>query len=135
MVSSSIRILLVEDNEPFRRFICSTLEKRPELQVVGMVSDGLEAVQKAQELKPDVILLDIGLPTLNGIAAARQIRQLSPASKIVFVSQQADANIVQEALSLGAWGYVLKARVGSDLLAAVEAVLQDRHFVSIGLSG
>jgi DNA-binding NarL/FixJ family response regulator len=135
LVSSSIRILLVEDNEPFRRFICSTLEKRPELQVVGMVSDGLEAVQKAQELKPDLILLDIGLPTLNGIAAARLIRQLSPASKIVFVSQQADTDIVQEALSSGAWGYVLKARVGSDLLAAVEAVLQDRHFVSIGLSG
>ena len=115
---------------PFRRFICSTLEKRPELQVVYEVSDGLEAVQKAEELKPDLILLDIGLPTLNGIEAARQIRNLAPESKIVFVSQESSADVVQAALGVGAWGYVVKTRAESDLLAAVETVLSGRQFVS-----
>jgi CheY-like chemotaxis protein len=71
--TSSVRVLVVEDSEPFRRFLCSTLGKRPELQIVGEVSDGLEAVHKVQELQPDLILLDIGLPTLNGIEAARRL--------------------------------------------------------------
>ena len=97
-----IRILVVEDFEPFRRFICSTLRKRPELQIVGEVSDGLEAVQKSEELQPDLIVLDIGLPSLNGIEAARRIRILSPKSKILFVSQESSADMVQEALALGA---------------------------------
>src|SRR5271170_4203313 len=89
---SSIRVLVVDDYEPFRQFICSTLRKRPELQIVGEVSDGLEAVQKAQELQPDLIVLDIGLPTLNGIEAARRIRSVSPESKILFVSQESYAD-------------------------------------------
>jgi CheY-like chemotaxis protein len=78
--------------------------------------------RKAQELKPDLILLDIGLPTLNGIAAARQIRKLSPESKIVFVSQESNADVVQEALSTGAEAYVVKTSAASDLLAAVERI-------------
>ena len=84
---SSVRVLVVEDFEPFRRFVCSTVGDSSELQVICEVSDGLEAVQKAKELQPDLILLDIGLPNLNGIAAARQIRKLSPQSKILFVSR------------------------------------------------
>jgi CheY-like chemotaxis protein len=75
---AEFRVLVVEDYEPFRRFVCSTLSKRPDLQIVGEVSDGLEAVLKARELRPDLILLDVGLPTLNGIEAARRIRELSP---------------------------------------------------------
>jgi DNA-binding NarL/FixJ family response regulator len=125
-----VRVLIVEDFVPFRRFVCSTLGTKPELQVVSEASDGLEAVQKAEELKPDLILLDIGLPSLNGIAAARQIRKLSPESKIIFVSQESSADIIQEALNLGAWAYVLKTRAQSDLVAAVEAVLLGRQFVS-----
>src|SRR5271167_2404752 len=74
----SVRVLVVDDYEPLRRFVCSTLGKKPELHVIGEVSDGLEAVRKAEELQPDLILLDIGLPTLNGIEAARQIRKLAP---------------------------------------------------------
>src|SRR5580765_2341705 len=101
----SIRVLVVEDFEPFRRFLCTTLNKRSDLQIVEQVSDGQEAVHKAEELKPDLILLDIGLPTLNGIAAAREICQLRPESKIIFVSGESDADIVQEALSSGALGY------------------------------
>jgi DNA-binding NarL/FixJ family response regulator len=133
--TSTVRVLAVEDYKPFRRFVCSTLEERPELQVVGEAADGLEAVQKAEELKPDLIVLDIGLPTLNGIEAARRIRKLSPESKILFVSQESSADVVQEALSLGALGYVVKTHAGSELLAAVEAVRQGRQFVSSGLSG
>jgi DNA-binding NarL/FixJ family response regulator len=125
----------VEDYEPFRRFVCSTLEKNRELQVICEVPDGLEAVQKAEELHPDLIVLDIGLPTLTGIEAARRIRKLSPQSKILFVSQESSADVVQEALSLGALGYVVKAHAGSELLAAVGAVLEDRQFISSGLLG
>jgi len=106
------------------------LGKRRDLQVIGEVADGLEAVQEAVELKPDLILMDIGLPSLNGIEAARQIRKLVPESKIIFLSQESSAEVVQEAFSLGAWGYVLKTRAGSELLAAVESVISGKRFVS-----
>jgi DNA-binding NarL/FixJ family response regulator len=128
---SSLKVLIVEDYESFRRFIRTTLLKRPELQIVGEASDGLQAVKKAEKLQPDLILLDIGLPTLNGIEAARQIRKLSPESKIIFLSQESSAGVVQEAISLGALGYVVKTQAGSDLLAAVKSVLQGRQFVSV----
>jgi DNA-binding NarL/FixJ family response regulator len=123
---SSVRVLVVEDYEPFRRFICSTLGKKPELQVIGVASDGLEAVQRAEELQPDLILLDIGLPILNGIEACRRIRTLSPNSKILFVSQESSRDVVQEAFNVGALGYVVKAHAGSELLDAVEAVREGR---------
>jgi DNA-binding NarL/FixJ family response regulator len=130
-----VRVLVVEDFAPFREFICSILVKRPNLEVICEVSDGQEAVQKAEELKPDLILLDIGLPTFNGIEAAQQIRRVAPESKIIFVTQESSPELVQAALSLGAWGYVAKTRAASDLLAAIEAVLGGRQFVSPGLSG
>ena len=135
METLSSRVLVVEDYEPFRRFICSTLGKKPEFQIVAEATDGLEAVLKAEELQPDLILLDIGLPSLNGIDAARRIRKHSPKSKIVFVSQESSADVVQEALALGALGYVVKVHAGSELLTAVEAVLHGRQFVGSGLSG
>jgi len=128
---SSVRVLVVEDYEPFRRFVRSTLGKRTDLQIVGEASDGLEAVQKAEQLQPDLILLDIGLPTLNGIEAARRIRKLSPKSNILFLSQESSADLVQEALDLGALGYVAKTHAGVDLLAALEAVCQGRRFVAV----
>ena len=131
--TTPVRVLVVDDYEPFRRFVCSTLGRRPDLQVIGEASDGLEAIQKAEELQPDLIVLDIGLPALNGIEAARRIRKLSPESKILFVSQESCADAVQEALSLGAAGYVFKTQAGSELLAAVDAVLQGKQFVSSGL--
>ena len=110
------------------------LRKHPELQIIGEASDGLEAVQKTEEMQPDLILLDIGLPKLNGIEAARRIRNLSPKSKILVVSQESSAELVQAALSVGALGYVVKSHAGSDLLAAVKTVLQGRTFVGSGLS-
>ena len=128
-------MLVIEDYEPFRRFICSMLRKRSGLQIVGETADGLEAVQKAEELQPDLVVLDIGLPSLNGIEAARRIRKLSPESKMLFVSQESSGDVVQEALALGALGYVVKAHAGSELLAAVGAVLGGRQYISSGLSG
>jgi DNA-binding NarL/FixJ family response regulator len=122
------RVLVVEDFEPFRRFICSVLEKIPDLQVVSEICDGLQAVRKAEELKPDLILLDIGLPELNGLEAARRIRRVSPGSKIIFVSQESSVDVVEEALSLS-WGYVLKSRAASELLPAVKSVLSGQRFV------
>ena len=128
--TSSVRVLVVDDYEPFRRFVCSTLGKRPELQVIGEASDGLEAMQKAEELQPDLILLDIGLPRLNGIEAARRIRKLVPESKIILLTPDSSAEVVQEALSLGARGYVVKVNAERDLLAAVEGVISGKRFVS-----
>ena len=86
MGKAAIRVLVVDDYKAWRSFFSTALQKKPELQVIGQVSDGLEAVHQAQELQPDLILLDIGLPTLNGIEAACQIRIVSPTSKILFVS-------------------------------------------------
>jgi len=110
-----------------------TLKRRPELQVICEASDGLEAVQKAVELQPDLILLDIGLPAMNGLEAARRIRKVSPESKILFLSQEYSADVVQEALSLGALGYVAKIHAGNELLPAVESVLRGRQFVGSGV--
>jgi len=95
--------------------------------------DGLEAVRQAQELRPDLILLDIGLPSLNGIAAARQIHKLSPDSKILFISQEMSADFVQEALGTGASGYIVKIDAISELNLALEAILRGEKFVSTRL--
>ena len=129
----AIRVLVVDDFEPFRRFVCSTLGKLPHLQIVDEASDGLKAVRDAKELQPDLILLDIGLETLNGIEAARQIRIHCPASRIMFVTQESAAHFVQEAFRIGAMAYVTKMRARKELLAAVDAVLDGRQFVSAGL--
>jgi DNA-binding NarL/FixJ family response regulator len=128
-------ILVADDFEGWRRQVRSLLRARPEWQVIAEASDGLEAVQKAEELKPDLILLDIGLPKLNGIEGARRIRQLSPRSKIVFLSLYNSLDVVQAALGTGALGYVLKSDARSELLPAVDAVLRSRQFVSSSLQG
>jgi DNA-binding NarL/FixJ family response regulator len=132
---SITRILVVDDYEPWQRFTSTTLREHPELEVVGQVSDGLEAVNKAQQLQPDLILLDIGLPTLNGIEAAHRIRVVSPTSKILFVSENRSPDIAEEALSTGAGGYVVKSDAGSELLPAVKAVLEGKRFISATLAG
>jgi len=125
-----ISVLVVEDFLPFLRFVLSTLASMSDLEVIGEASNGSEAVQKAVELQPDLILLDIGLQGLSGIDAARQIRALVPRSNIIFLTQESSADVIQEALSLGAHGYVVKTKAASELLNAVEAVLLGKMFVS-----
>jgi len=130
-----VRILVVEDFEPYRVFVTSLVAKHANMRVVGEVSSGLQAVEKAQELKPDLILMDIGLPDLNGIEAARRIRKSSPESKIIFLTQESSPELVLAAIGLGASGYVLKSLGEIDLLTAVETVIRGKQFVSGGVDG
>jgi len=127
-----VRMLVVDDYEPFRRYVCATLKKNVLFSVIAEVSDGSEAVREAEILQPDLILLDIGLPGLDGIEAARRIRRLSPDSKILFVSQESSSDMIKAALSIGALGYVIKAHAASELLAAVETVCGGGQYVSNG---
>ena len=134
MDKSLVRVLVVDDFAPFRRFIFSTLQGRQQIQIICEASDGLEAVEQAEKLRPDLILLDIGLPTLSGIEAARQIRKLSPESKILFLSAECSTDMLQEVISLGAQGYVLKVQAQQELVAAMEAVIQGKRFFSSRLA-
>ena len=133
-LANSVRVLVVDDYEPFRRAVVSQLQKQPGL-AIAEASDGFEVVQKAKDLQPDLILLDIGLPKLNGIEAARQIRQLSPKSKILFVSEHRSVDIAEAALNTGAAGYVVKSDGTRDLSVAVDAVLKGEQFLSATLAG
>jgi len=128
MANAVVRVLVVDDYEPFRQFLRSNLQQRPELQIIGEASDGLEAVQKAEELRPDLVLLDIGLPRLNGIEVAHRISRLVPAAKILFLSQENDPDILAKALSNGAKGYVRKQNAVTELLPAIKAVLGGDRF-------
>lgn len=109
--------------------------KQSEFQIIANARDGAEAVQKARQLQPDLILPDVGLPTLNGIEAARRIEEVCATSKIVFVSENRSPDIAGEALSTGAGGYVVKSDAASELLPAVKAVLEGKRFVSASLEG
>jgi len=133
--SAPIRVLVVDDYEPWHNFVATTLQKKPELHIVGHTFDGLDAVEHGQQFQPDLVLLDIGLPRLNGIEAARKILQVSPKSKILFISENRSPDIAEQALCTGAGGYVVKSDAANELLPAVEAVLEGRRFVSASLAG
>jgi DNA-binding NarL/FixJ family response regulator len=135
LTPSSISVLVVDDFEPFRQFLSSSLRNTSNGFVCWEASDGLEAVHKAEELQPDLILLDIGLPKLNGIRAARQIAKVSPGSKILFVSQESSADVVQEAFRAGGLGYIVKTDAVCQLLTAVNAVLRGGSFVGSRFDG
>jgi len=126
----STTVLVAEDFKSVRHMLVATLENNPNIRIICEVADGAHAVEKAKELQPDLILLDIGLPSLNGIEAARQISGLSPKSKIIFVTQEISPEVVTEAFEAGASGYVVKTNAGRDLCAAVEAVLRGEQFLS-----
>jgi len=130
LAKTLIRILVVDDFEPWRNFVCSTLQSEPGLQVIGEVSDGSEAVQKAEELKPDLVLLDIGLPTLNGIEAAKRIHQIVPEARILFLTQNNDLDVLRTAMTNGARGYILKMDAEGELIRAIVAVMRGEKFVS-----
>jgi DNA-binding NarL/FixJ family response regulator len=130
---AAIRVLLVDDHEIARRGIRSVLARDANLDVIAETADGEEAVKKAGELHPAVILLDISLPGISGIQAARRIRVVSPETRIIFLSQHDSVQIAKDAMSVGAHGYVVKSDAGHDLLAAITAAREDRTFVSRSL--
>jgi DNA-binding NarL/FixJ family response regulator len=132
---SVTRVLVVEDHDLFRGYIRSALETRQDFSVVGEAVDGPEAVGKCLELQPDVVLMDVGLPGLSGIEAARRIRAMVPSCRIVFLTQESSVEVVHEAIRLGAAGYVVKVHAASDLVPALIAAREGRLFVSSAVEG
>jgi DNA-binding NarL/FixJ family response regulator len=124
-----ICVLVVEDLKSVRKILVEKVRQLPEIQEVFEPEDGLQAVAKSEELRPDLILLDIGLPKLNGLEAAKLIRKHSPNSKMIFVSQESAPDVVRLAFELGAYGYVVKLDVGRDLVTSIKTVLRGRKFV------
>lgn len=124
---STARILVADDFDDWRVEIRSILQARPDWRVIGEACDGLQAVQKTVELRPDVVLLDIGMPILNGIEAAQRIRKSCPDSRIVFVTENNDREVEIAALASGAEGYVLKSCAATKLLPTIETALRHSH--------
>jgi DNA-binding NarL/FixJ family response regulator len=122
-----VHILVADDFLEWRVRIRSILQARPEWQIIGEACDGLEAVQMVAELRPDIVVLDVGMPMLNGIEAAKRIRRDSPGSTIVFVTQNNDEDVRMSALATSAEAWVLKANAASELLPAIDAALRNSH--------
>jgi len=121
--------LIAEDHDDFRRLVRAQLEGKTQCSVIVEASDGLQAIQRAEELQPELILLDLALPKVNGMDAARRIQKVAPHSKIVILSQDRSPEIVREALRIGALGYLLKSDA-IELPMAIDAVLKGAVFVS-----
>jgi DNA-binding NarL/FixJ family response regulator len=126
-------VLVVEDHEPFRRALCEVLRERADVLIVGEAADGAEGVRQAEALRPDVVMLDIGLPILSGLDAAVRIRAKVPDAKLMFVTNEASLDVVEQAFKTGAHGYVYKPRVKRDVLAVFDAIIRGSGFVSGGL--
>jgi DNA-binding NarL/FixJ family response regulator len=130
---SSVRVLIVDDFDIWKNFVTACLADRPDIRIAGFASDGLEAIRKAEALQPDVVLLDINLPKLGGIDAARQIRKLAPNARILFLSCHADPDMVRAAFRAGGQGYILKWDAAAALCRGLEAILNDERFLSDSL--
>ncbi len=130
MHESEVRVMLVDDNQDWTHLIRSTLHNKNGFRVVCEVSDGISAIEKAAELQPDLIILDIGLPKLNGIESSRRIASLAPKSIVLFLTENHDPEVIREAMGTGALGYVLKSQAANDLLPAVESLLAGATFIS-----
>jgi DNA-binding NarL/FixJ family response regulator len=135
LATSPIRVLLVDDSDSFRAGLRSMLQNDLAPRTIVEAVDGIEAIDLAKAIQPDLVLLDIGLPRLSGIEAAPRIRELAPQSKILFVSQETSVDIVQTAFSRDASGYVVKADAGRELVLAVRAVLRGDRFVGNRFAG
>lgn len=121
---------MVDDHTVFRKQVCAFLETQPGFEVIGEASDGLEGIRQAQELQPDVIVLDVSMPTLGGIEAAVRMRKVAPKSGIVFLSQHNSEGVAKAALATGADAFVTKVSAATDLIPAVQAVLEGKNFIS-----
>lgn len=126
----AVSILVVDDLPDFRHLIKRICRNGHELEIVGEAADGLIAVEKAKELQPDIVLLDISMPRLNGLEAAMRILEVSKRSKIVFLSGHCHWGVIQEAMQLGAMGYVIKSQAGVELLEAISSVCRGESYVS-----
>jgi DNA-binding NarL/FixJ family response regulator len=131
---SLVRILIVDDFDLWKGFVIARLRERPDLQIAGFASDGEQAVRKAEELQPDVILLDMMLPKLNGLEAAQEIKRVAPMAKILFVSSESDLDSIRAAFRAGGSGYVSKMEAAVGLMAGIDAVLRGERFVGPGLA-
>jgi DNA-binding NarL/FixJ family response regulator len=127
----TIRILLVDDHPIVRQGLKTLLEGHSGWEVIGEASDGAEAVEKAKDLSPDVMVLDVTMPRMNGLEACRLLRQECPGLEVLFVTQHDSPQMMREALEAGARGYVVKSNAARDLLAAVDAVSQHRVFTAL----
>jgi CheY-like chemotaxis protein len=123
------RVLVVEDHEPFRRALCALLQGLAEVVIVGEAADGVDAIHQATALQPDLVTLDIGLPTLGGVAVASQLRVVAPHAKILLVTNESSSDVIEEAFRRGAHGYVYKPHVARDLPRAFDVVLGGGQFV------
>ena len=123
----SLNILVVDDSRVWRQSVCSLLHRYLDQVIICEGSDGVEAVQKSEELQPDLVLLDIGLPNLNGLAAARQIRSVAPRSRILFVTSYDWPELSHEAMNLGALALVVKSKAARELLPAISTILRDEQ--------
>ena len=124
------RVLVVDDYEPWRKYVRSVLARQPGFEVLAEVSDGLKAVQRAEELQPDLVLLDLSLPSMHGIDAARLIRTVAPYAKILFLSENRHPEVAEAALDAGGHGFVVKSDCGRELIIAIKAVLHEETFIS-----
>lgn len=134
-MKTSIRILVVEDFEPWRDFFRAELGRDRELEIVGELSDGTHIVEEVERLRPDVVLMDIGLASTNGIEAAKLVHESSPETKILFVSENRSADIAHKAMDNGGNGYLVKIDVRRELLSGIRAVLEGRRFISSSMAG
>ena len=130
MSGHAVRVLLVDDFLPWREYVRTLIAERKDLSIEAEASDGLEAIEKIKEAQPELVLLDMGLPKLNGIEVLKQALVISPSIRIIVLTQENSADFVQEAVRLGAMGYVNKADARTELLRAIDSVLQGRRFAT-----
>jgi len=129
-MGSILRILVVDDHEIVRRGICALLSREPDFVVVCDAADGLQAVREAERLQPNIVVLDITMPRMNGLEAATRIREVAPSAEIVFLSQHDSLEIIKEAFRRGGRGYVVKSAASKELVTAVRSVSKKKRYVN-----